>query len=208
MLAKAAFVCLLLALPAIAGIAMAIVRSDFYTREWFSPPQPVQFSHRHHVRDVGLDCRYCHHTAETNAYAGIPATEVCMTCHSQLWTDSPMLAPVRRSMQNGEPLRWNRVNRVAEFVYFDHSIHVQNGVGCETCHGRVDTMALAYPEHTFHMQWCLHCHRNPEQFIRPKEHIFTMGWKPDEPRRQLGRRLVEHYDIAVKQLDDCTICHR
>lgn len=207
-LSKIIFAGLLLALPAVAAVAMIAVRSDFFTGKRYAREQPVQFSHQHHVGRLGLDCRYCHGGAETAAFAGIPATDVCMTCHSQVWKDSPMLEPVRRSLESGQPLRWLRVNRVPDYVYFDHSIHVRQGVGCVVCHGRVDRMALTYPEHAFQMQWCLQCHREPADFLRPREYVFSMDWKPDEPQRQLGQRLLAQYGIAVPQLDDCTICHR
>lgn len=201
------FFAIVLAIPAIAGIAMAVVRSNFYTNESTAVRQPVQFSHRHHVQRVGLDCRYCHTSVEKTRFAGIPPTHICMTCHSQLWTDSPMLKPVRDSLTNNEPIAWNRVNNLPDYVYFDHSIHIQKGVACVICHGRIDEMALVYPVHTFHMKFCLNCHRKPEQYIRPKEDVFDMQWTatPDTPG---GKILAKRYGIATHQLTDCTICHR
>ena len=170
--------------------------------------QVVPFSHRHHVGDDGFDCRYCHTSVETSAFAGIPPTHVCMTCHSQLFTDQPVLAPVVQSLRSGEPIRWKRVHDLPDFVYFNHGIHVAKGVGCEECHGRVDEMPLTWREAPLTMQWCLDCHRNPEMHLRPLEHVFDMGWKPDEDQRALGKRLVAQYHIHTSTLTDCSTCHR
>src|SRR5262249_46164795 len=138
--------------------------------------QPVPFSHRHHVGGIGLDCRYCHTTVEVSSFAGIPPTKTCMNCHSQIWTNSAMLEPVRESFRSGKSIEWNRVHHLAGFVYFDHSIHVKKGVGCVTCHGRVDQMPLTWQESSLQMEWCLGCHRNPERFVRPREQVFSMDW--------------------------------
>jgi hypothetical protein len=169
--------------------------------------QPVPFSHKHHVGEVGLDCRYCHSTVETEAFAGMPPVSTCMTCHSQLFTDQPPLAPLIESWKTGVPLHWKRVNQLPDFVYFDHSIHVAKGVGCESCHGKVDTMPLMRRVAPLSMKWCLACHRNPEQFVRPREQVFTMtGRSPDDNR--LGMHLVQAYGIDRRRLTDCSICHR
>src|SRR5437588_9775208 len=147
--------------------------------------QPVQFSHKHHVKEDGIDCRYCHSSVENSSFAGIPATETCMTCHSQIWRDSPMLEPVRASYANNQPLRWNRVHDLPHYVYFDHSIHVHFGVGCSTCHGRVDQMPLTQKTASLQMSWCLDCHRAPEKFVRPRDEVFNMAWNaPDNQIEQ------------------------
>jgi len=196
----------------IAGIAWAFgifVRSTFVTRVNVPVEQPVQFSHEHHVTGLGIDCRYCHTSAETSAFAGIPSTHTCMTCHSQIWLNSPALEPVRESYRTDEPIPWVRVNDNADFSYFNHQIHLAKGVGCETCHGRLDQMPLTWKEHTLFMEWCLDCHRAPEKYVRPREEVYTMGYTPPEDQLTMGRRLVEEYNIAPpQQLDDCSICHR
>ena len=149
--------------------------------------QVVPFSHKHHVGDVGLDCRYCHTSVEKSAFAGIPPTHTCMTCHSQLFTDSPMLAPVIKSFASGEPLQWNRVHDLPDFVYFNHSIHIAKGVGCATCHGAVDRMPLTWRTASLEMQWCLECHRAPEKYVRPRDKVFDMDWHSGEIRSSWAR---------------------
>lgn len=190
-------------------IAAPLKWSSWATGQHAFVEQPVPFSHEHHVSGLGIDCRYCHDSVEQSAFAGMPPTETCMSCHSQLWTNSAMLEPVRRSYARNEPIQWNRVHRLADYVYFDHSIHVAKGVGCETCHGRVDQMPLTYQAASLHMSWCLECHRAPEKFIRPAEEIFAFGRNlPAEAQLTLGRRLVREYDIHAGQLTDCSVCHR
>jgi hypothetical protein len=162
-----------------------------------------------HVSVVGLDCRYCHDSVDRSAFANLPPTETCMSCHSQVRTDSALLAPVRESWETGQPVAWNRVNNLADHVYFNHQIHVKKGVGCETCHGRVDTMTTAVKANTFFMAWCLDCHRNPERFVRPLDQVYVMGYQPAEDQATLGARLVEEYHIRpANELMDCSICHR
>ena len=170
--------------------------------------QVVPFSHNHHVGDDGIDCRYCHTSVETSAFAGIPPTHTCMTCPSQLFTQEPVLAPVVQSLRSGKPIGWKRIHDLPDFVYFNHGIHVAKGVGCEECHGRVDRMPLTWRVAPLTMQWCLDCHRNPEMHLRPVEHVFDMGWKPSEDQRTLGRRLVAAYHIHTSTLTDCSTCHR
>lgn len=190
--------------------AMAFYRSPFVTRVGMARDQTVPFSHKHHVAAMGIDCRFCHTSVEDNAFAGIPPTETCMTCHSQVWTEAPMLEPVRQSWATGEPLEWVRVNDLPDFVFFNHSIHVNKGIGCVTCHGQVDQMPLTSKGQTLHMQWCLECHRAPEKFIRPKDEVFNMNWRPsrEESQLEMGKRLVEEYDINKEQLSNCSVCHR
>jgi hypothetical protein len=197
---------LLIALPV--GLGFALVRSPYSSGLGATPPQPVPFSHSHHVGGLGIDCRYCHTSVEQSSFAGLPPTETCMTCHSQLWTQAGMLEPVRESLRTGKPLRWVRVYDLPDFVYFNHGIHVSKGVGCVSCHARVDRMPLMFQASTLFMSWCLECHRAPERFIRPREHVFDMDWTPAEDQLALGRRLVKEYHIRVGQLTDCYVCHR
>jgi hypothetical protein len=183
-------------------------RSSYVTQANVVRPQPVPFSHKHHVSGLGIDCRYCHTAVEQSAFAGIPSTSTCMNCHSQIWTNSPMLEPVRESYRTGQPLRWNRVHNLAEFVYFNHGIHVNKGVGCATCHGPVDQMPLVSQENSLLMEWCLDCHRNPEQYLRPREEVFNMAWTAPANQSELGMELVRKYNIRTEQLTDCSVCHR
>jgi hypothetical protein len=187
-------------------LAMAIGRSSYATRQHEVVEQPIQFSHLHHVTDDGIDCRYCHTSVETSAFAGIPPTKTCMNCHSQLFNTAPILEPVRASFRDNTPLRWIRVHDLPDFVYFNHSIHVKKGVGCETCHGRVDEMPLMLQENSLQMEWCLNCHRNPEQYVRPRNEITTMGYVPPVPQSVLGPRLVKEY--GINSLTSCSTCHR
>lgn len=180
--------------------------SSWNTGAYVMRAQPVPFSHKHHVNGLGIDCRYCHTTVETSSFAGIPATETCMSCHSQIWADSPMLEPVRASFRNGTPIRWTRVHDLPGFVYFNHSIHINKGVGCSTCHGRIDLMPLSAQTQSLQMEWCLGCHRAPEQFIRPRDQVFNMAWEPPANQLELGRKLVKEYNVM--KLTDCYTCHR
>lgn len=186
----------------------AINRSSYVTRAGVVRKQPVAFSHKHHVSGLGIDCRYCHTTVEVSSFAGIPATEICMNCHSQIWADSPMLAPVRESFRTNRSIPWARVHNLPGFVYFDHSIHVQKGVGCVTCHGRVDQMPLMWQAQSLLMEWCLECHRQPECFLRPREYVFSMDWQPSEDQLILGQRLVKEYHVNQDILTSCSVCHR
>jgi hypothetical protein len=187
----------------------AINRSPYVTQEGVAREQPVQFSHQHHVGAVGIDCRYCHTTVETSSFAGIPPTKTCMNCHSQIWASSPILEPVRESFRTDQSLEWTRVHDLPDFAYFDHSIHVAKGIGCETCHGRVDRMPLIRQESSLQMEWCLECHRYPERFVRPREEVFTMGWMPPKDQLEIGRELVKAYGIRSNfELTSCSTCHR
>ena len=184
----------------------ALHRSSYATEEGVVRQQPVQFSHEHHVSELGIDCRYCYASVEVSAFAGLPPTETCMNCHAHIWTESPYLAPVRESFRTGRPIAWTRVYDLPDFTYFHHGIHVQKGVGCVTCHGRVDRMALTWKAQSLHMEWCLECHRQPEWFVRPREFVFRMDWQPPADQLALGRRLVQEYQI--EKLTTCYICHR
>jgi hypothetical protein len=196
----------LLFLGALAWIVARIQRSDYVTEVNVARDQPVQFSHKHHVSDAGIDCRYCHTTVETSAFAGIPPTETCMTCHSQIWADSPMLEPVRSSFRTDRSIEWNRVHDLPEFTFFNHSIHVHKGIGCSTCHGRVDQMPLTWRTASLQMEWCLECHREPERFVRPRDKVFSMDWMPPPDQPAQGERLVREY--RIRKLTDCYTCHR
>ena len=184
----------------------AINRSSYVTEVGVARSQPVQFSHKHHVSDDGIDCRYCHTSVEQSSFAGIPSTKICMSCHTQVWAESPILEPVRESFRTGKSIEWTRVHNLPGFVYFDHSIHVHKGVGCVTCHGRVDEMPLMWREHSLYMEWCLECHRNPERFVRPREHVFSMDWQSPSDQIALGQKLVRQYKI--ERLTSCSVCHR
>jgi hypothetical protein len=185
-----------------------INRSSYVTNADVYRDQPVPFSHEHHVSGLGLDCRYCHTSVEESPFAGMPPTETCMTCHSQIWTNAPMLEPVRESYRTGRAIRWTRVHDLPDFVYFNHSIHVAKGVGCQSCHGRVDRMPLMYQASTLQMEWCLECHRNPEKNLRPRDQVFNMSYRPAGDQLEIGSRLVREYKVNVGQLTDCSICHR
>jgi len=189
-------------------LAGGLVRSDYLTGVAKQIDQPVPFSHRHHAGQLGIDCRYCHDTVEVAATAGYPPTYTCMTCHSQLWTNAEALAPVRQSLATGAPLRWNRVHDLPDFVYFNHSIHVQQGVACLECHGRVPEMARIYQAETLHMSWCLDCHRHPAPHLRPPDAVFHFDWRPPEDPEALGLRLVAARGIEPENLDSCYVCHR
>ena len=186
-----------------------IARSSYLTGRYLEKQQPVQFSHKHHVGDDGIDCRYCHQTVETTATAGMPATQTCMNCHSQLWADSPYLEPVRASFRENKPIQWERVHDLPEYVYFNHSIHVAKGVGCSTCHGQIDAMPAVYQENTLQMEWCLACHREPEKFIRPKKEIFNMQWSDGDIDAGERAQLKADYHIRSKEMmTSCSVCHR
>jgi hypothetical protein len=199
----------ILVLPfAIVGIAYGVMWSPYITGQHLTLEQPVPFSHEHHAGQLGLDCRYCHTSVEKAAFASVPPTHTCMTCHSQLFTNAELLAPVRKSFAEHMPMKWTRVNRLPAYVYFDHSIHIAKGVGCSTCHGRVDRMPLVQQASPLTMAWCLACHRDPAPHLRPREEIFNMSWSPPGDQEQKGRDLVERYHIRIDHLSDCSVCHR
>ncbi len=170
--------------------------------------QPVPFSHKHHVSDVGLDCRYCHASVEHAAFASMPPIKTCMTCHSLIWSQSPMLEPIREAWRTGMPVHWKRVTKLPDFVFFNHSIHVQKGIGCDSCHGRVDQMPLTWQAKTMHMRWCLDCHTHPERYVRPRQDVFRLDWHPPANQAEIGPLLVKRYGIDSKRITDCITCHR
>ncbi len=187
-----------------------IQRSSYNTRAFVPRAQPVQFSHKHHAGDDGIDCRYCHTTVETSAFAGIPPTATCMNCHALLFANTPYLAPVHESFKNNKPIEWTRVHDLPGFVYFNHSIHLNKGIGCSSCHGRVDEMPLMWNVASLHMEWCLDCHRDPAKHIRPRDQIVNMNWPPpgyDQVAE--GKKLMKQYNVKpVREITNCTTCHR
>jgi hypothetical protein len=206
---KASIIALVFVLLGLGWVVLTLQRSDFVTSANQFIEQPVQFSHQHHAGGIGIECRYCHTSVEVSPSAGIPPTKTCINCHSQIWNTSPYLEPVRASFRDDKPLNWIRVHDLPDFVYFNHSIHVRKGVGCETCHGRVDRMPLMVQSKSLQMEWCLDCHRDPARFVRPRDQITTMGYVPAEAQAEMGARLVREYKIAgVEALTSCSVCHR
>ncbi len=185
---------------------MAYVRTPYNNDELKPQDQPVEFDHRHHVGDDGLDCRYCHYDAERSPYGGFPATSLCMNCHSQIWNSAPLLEPVRRSYIEDTPIPWQHIYRLPDFVFFNHAVHVRRGVGCVTCHGRVDQMARVYRVTPLTMGWCLGCHRNPEQYLRPVARVTDMTYEPIQPQVVIGSELKRQHKIDPPTT--CTGCHR
>lgn len=195
-----------LAAGLVAWVGLLLLRSDFVTGANANVTQPVQFSHAHHVGGLGIDCRYCHTSVDSARFANIPPTKTCMNCHSQIWSTSPYLEIVRASYRDDKPIKWMRVHDLPDFAYFNHSVHVKKGVGCSTCHGRVDQMPLMFQQNTLQMEWCLDCHRNPEKYVRPREAVFQMDYEAPADQIELGRRLMKEYDI--QSLTSCSTCHR
>jgi hypothetical protein len=193
-------------LAALSYALYGVSKSSYVTDVNVARPQPVPFSHKHHVGELGLDCRYCHTSVEQSSFAGLPPTATCMTCHSQIWVNSPMLEPVRASYRDDQSLAWTRVNALPDFVYFNHSIHVNKGIGCTTCHGQIAQMPLTWAANTLQMSWCLDCHRQPENYVRPRESVFDPHYQPPADQLALGRRLVKEYKI--QSLTTCSTCHR
>ena len=204
------------------GVVYAVYRSPYTTGVNVPLAQPAPFSHKHHVAGLGIDCRYCHTSVEKSSFAGVPPTQTCMTCHSQIWTNASMLEPVRASYRDDTSLEWQRVNSLPDFVYFDHSIHVAKGIGCTSCHGQIAGMPLTERAGTLYMSWCLDCHRAPEKNIRPKAEVFDPYYQQPSNTRPvqfegvnytdqetLGRRLMADYKILpLKTLQSCSTCHR
>lgn len=198
-------------LLAIAGLLWAFgmfLRSPYVTEVGVARDQPVPFSHKHHVGGLGLDCRFCHTTVDKATFAGIPPTKTCMTCHSQVWVDSPMLEPIRASFRSDKPVSWTRVHDLPDFAFFNHSIHLSKGVGCTTCHGQVDQMPLMWREASLNMEWCLDCHRHPEKYVRPRELVYSVDWQPPPDQLKQGAELVKKYGVRTSQITNCSVCHR
>ncbi len=229
-IAKASIIAAVLLVGSLLWAALELQRSPYYTYAGVAKMQPVPFSHQHHVAGLGIDCRFCHTSVETSGFAGIPPTKTCMNCHSQIWTNAPMLEPVRESYRTGQSLVWTRVNRLPDFVYFDHSIHINKGVGCNSCHGPVDKMPLMYQHASLQMEWCLNCHRAPEKFLRPHkvqgsvdDQVFNMAYEQPtklhpvvldngqkfESQEDLGKYLVQANHVrSVRDITSCNTCHR
>src|ERR1041384_7693067 len=195
-------------LAALTWVLMALDRSPYTTKQGIVLRQPVPFSHEHHVAGLGIDCRSCHPSVEPSAFAGTPPTATCMNCHKLIWAQTDMLEPVRASLREERPIAWTRVHDLPDFVYFDHSIHVAKGIGCVSCHGRVDGMPLMRQSAPLQMEWCLECHRHPEDRVRPRSEVFNMDWRPRD-QASLGPRLVKDYGIrSARDLTSCSTCHR
>lgn len=190
----------------IAAVAFFLVRSPYASGVNTPPDQPVPFSHKHHSGGDGIDCRYCHTTVETSPYASVPPTETCMNCHNQIWANSPNLEPVRESWRTGQPIEWTKVHDLPDFVYFNHSIHINKGMGCSTCHGPVNSMNLTWQAQPMNMTWCLNCHSQPEKYIRPKSEIYNVEYEYPADQLTLGHRLVQEYGVERKL--SCSVCHR
>jgi Cytochrome c7 and related cytochrome c len=195
-------------LAGLGWVGSTLTRSAYNTGQGVTIKQPVPFSHDHHVSGLGIDCRYCHTAVEKSSFAGIPPSQTCYNCHKLIWNDSPMLQPVRDSVRNGTPIAWNRVHDLPDFVYFDHSIHVAKGVGCASCHGRIDEMKLTHQVASLQMEWCLDCHRNPGKALRPRSEIYNMKWKAED-QAALGNRLARENQLrSAFALTNCSTCHR
>jgi hypothetical protein len=210
-LSRAAFVLAPIAAMGAAWLGYSWTWSGYSTGVDRVPRQPVPFSHKHHVSGLGIDCRYCHASVEKSSFADMPPTQTCMTCHSQIWNQSEMLEPVRESFRTGKPIAWVRVNDLPGYVYFNHAIHENKGVGCAVCHGEVDEMAMTRKTAPLYMKWCLECHGDPARFLRPPEAEFDMEWKPPGDEGDAlaqGRALMKHYRIHAERMTDCTVCHR
>ena len=198
----------------LAGVAgyvyTQVARSSYLTGRYIEKQQPVQFSHKHHSGDDGIDCRYCHSTVETTANAGMPPTQTCMNCHNQIWSDSPYLEPVRASFRENKPIEWERVHDLPEYAYFNHSIHVSKGVGCASCHGDVSSMPAIYQENTLQMEWCLSCHRDPAPNIRPQSEIYNTSWNPGDITPEQETEVKEKIKNlrSSEMLTSCSTCHR
>ena len=197
----------LVALLALSFALYGLSASPYYTDVNQPKDQPVPFSHRHHAGELGIDCRYCHTSVEESSFAGIPPTQTCMTCHSQIWTEAAMLAPDRKSLAENTPIRWTRVYTLPDYVYFDHSIHIAKGVGCTECHGPIGDMPMTWKAHPLFMSWCLSCHRDPAPHLRPKDEVFNPHWQRTAST-PAGKTLMTEYHIKTSMLSDCGICHR
>jgi Cytochrome c7 and related cytochrome c len=196
---------LFLSVPAL--VAFGVWREQAYQRLGEPVAQPIPFSHKHHVGDDGIDCRYCHTTVETSRHAGLPGTSICLTCHSQLFKDAPLLQPLWESARTGIPIPWQRVHDLPDFVFFDHSVHVAKGVACFECHGRIDQMPLTWRAQPMQMQWCLACHRDPTPHLHHAQDVFRMPPPPvsAEQTQDLARLLKLETE---QRRTDCSTCHR
>jgi hypothetical protein len=206
-IARAAIAALAASPFLIIGALSVFAASPYHTGQGEIVDQAVPFSHQHHVGDLGIDCRFCHASVEHSRFAGMPSTKTCMTCHSQIWTNAAMLAPVRESLASDRPLLWRRVNNLPDYVYFDHSIHIAKGVGCSNCHGDVARMALTVQAKPLTMGWCLSCHRSPGGNLRPRSEIFDTTFTPDNDV-PAAAKFLRAYHVRAEGLTDCATCHR
>lgn len=207
-ISKLSIVAAVLAVPAL-GVSAYFTNMSYSTQVRIPHEQPIQFSHKHHVGDDGIDCRYCHTSVDKSASAGMPSTYTCMTCHSQIWDDSPLLEPLREAFRTGKPIEWRRVHDLPDFAYFNHSIHVKKGVSCVSCHGQVDEMPIVWKEKPLTMEWCVDCHKNPAKSLRPREYVYDLRWKPAPGKAIDGATLAQDYHVLNGfQLTNCSICHR
>jgi hypothetical protein len=197
---------LLVATTAVAGIWYYFTPE--YTRVGYKPIQPVSFSHNIHAEQLGMDCRYCHDGVEKSWYSNIPSSALCMNCHNQVLKDDPRLALVRESAQSGKPIPWVQIHKAPDYVFFNHSVHVNRGVSCFHCHGQINQMDEVYHAKSFTMTFCLNCHRRPEAFLRPPSEVYNLNWQPESPAKQIadGQKFV--HDWKVERLDNCSACHR
>ncbi|MGP1613536.1 MAG: cytochrome c3 family protein [Pollutimonas bauzanensis] len=185
-----------------------IWQATYPVAEGVAVDQPIAFSHKHHVGDDGIDCRYCHTSVDTSATAGMPSTGICLSCHAQLYRDAPALAPLHASLREGKPIRWNRVYDLPDFVFFNHSIHVNKGVACITCHGHVDRMPAMLRQEPLDMQWCLNCHREPAKYVGPLGHVYAMSAAPRISAQEQAQLLHALGLQSTQRLTDCSTCHR
>lgn len=206
-LSRVSVVLLLVLLGSVAWGGAYLSTSGFVTGEDVALNQPVPFSHNHHFAGLGISCLYCHTSVEKAAIAGIPPTSTCINCHKEIWTNAALLEPVRASFRTGVPIEWERVHDLPDYVYFNHSVHVAKGIGCQSCHGQVDEMPLVHQDGSLTMKWCLDCHREPEKFVRPASEIYNFDWPPSGWDQSVeGPRLVEEY--SIESLTYCSVCHR
>lgn len=202
----------LIAAVAGAGAVVAVIGffwyygSPWYTDVGYRPKQPVPYSHKLHAGDLGIDCRYCHTAVEKAAFAGVPPTQTCMNCHKLILPNSEKLLKVRESWATGEPIPWVRIHDLPDYAYFDHSIHLHAGVGCESCHGNIARMEVVTEQEPLSMGWCLDCHRNPDPQLRRPEDVTKMNWKPGKGHDEFVAR--NKADKHIKPSQDCAICHR
>jgi len=196
-----------IALLCVVTVLLLMWRARAYEQLGEPIAQPIPFSHKHHVGDDGIDCRYCHATVETEAHAGLPSTAVCLTCHSQLFRDQAMLAPLHESAASDRPIAWQRVHVLPDFVYFNHGVHVAKGVACVECHGRVDQMPLDWRARPLQMQWCLDCHRDPAPRLRPPAQVFAMDAPRATPQQAGALARAAHLE-SRRRMTDCSTCHR
>jgi hypothetical protein len=188
------------------GIYWLYLRTPAFTHVGEPVSQPVPFSHQLHAGNLGLDCRYCHTTVETSAFAGMPDSKTCMNCHSVILANDPNLQPIRTSFATGQAMQWNKVNDLPDYVYFDHTIHINKGIGCSSCHGQVDQESVMTKGASLQMSFCVNCHTHPEQNIRPRDQVFNMSWTPPANQAEIATTLIQQYHVESKL--SCSTCHR